>query len=499
MTVDMGRPEPLELAAGDTVHHDEHGDGRVLRVRNPSEPFGAAEIDFGNSVVRGIALRASKLHKVDAVDELHPEAGLPQGSTVELRRIRLTPASSIRPRPVRWTWDLRLPVGEVALTPGRGGIGKSTFHAWALAHLTLGTLPGTHYGQPRPGFIAATEDSWSRTIVPRLIAAGADLDLVYRVDVVTETDGEVSISLPRDMAQLEAEIERLGAVLLSVDPLLGVVSGVLDTHKDADVRQALTPLARLADRTGCTVVGNAHFNKSSGSDPMSLVMGSAAFGNVARAALGFARDTEAEDGSCVISQVKNNLGRVDLPSLRYTIEESFIDTEEGPASVGKLVMLGESDRSVADILRDRADDGEKSERDEAAEWLTGYLEDQGGSALAKDLFKAARADGIGERRLQRARAAAGVDAKRQGFGQGSVWTIRDTIRDVHDRRRGPVGNGANGVANGDPRSTVPPPGACRHGVEHGDQPDDFLNGKIRCVQCRADATTDTLTFTGGPS
>ena len=70
------------------------------------------------------------------------------------------------------------------------------------------------------------------------------------------------------------------------------------------------------------MLGNAHFNKSAGSDPLSLVMGSAAFGNVARAALGFARDTEAEDGSCVISQVKNNLGRLDLPSLRYRIDEA---------------------------------------------------------------------------------------------------------------------------------------------------------------------------------
>ena len=73
-------------------------------------------------------------------------------------------------------------------------------------------------------------------------------------------------------------------------------------------------------------------------------MGSAAFGNVARAALGFARDTEAEDGSCVISQAKNNLGRLDLPSLRYRIDPASVDTDEGPAEVGKLIMLGESDR-----------------------------------------------------------------------------------------------------------------------------------------------------------
>lgn len=368
------------------------------------------------------------------------------------RRVRLTPASSIKPRPVRWLWDQRVPAGELTLTPGRGGIGKSTCHAWLIAHLTKGTLPGAHYGRTKSCIIAATEDSWDRTIVPRLIVAGADLELVFRVDVVTETDDTMLISLPRDVDGLAEEITRLDVVLMSVDPLLGVVSGGLDTHKDADVRQALQPLVKLADQTGCAVLGNAHFNKSTGSDPLALVMGSAAFGNVARAALGFARDTDVEDGSCVISQVKNNLGRLDLPSLRYAIEEATLDTDEGPASVGRFVMLGESERSVADILNDRGEGQDSTERDEAAEWLTGYIADQGGTARAADVFKAAKADGIAERTLKRARKRAGVTSERSGFGQGSVWTLSPfgprLGRSGQQSEAGP--NDPNGGPNGTP-------------------------------------------------
>jgi hypothetical protein len=89
--------------------------------------------------------------------------------------------------------------------------------------------------------------------------------------------------------------------LLSVDPVMSVLSSGLEPHKDREVRLGLEPLGRLADRTGCVVLGNAHFNKSTGSDPLSMIIGSAAFGNVARAALGFARDIEAEDESCVVS------------------------------------------------------------------------------------------------------------------------------------------------------------------------------------------------------
>jgi hypothetical protein len=103
-------------------------------------------------------------------------------------------------------------------------------------------------------------------------------------------------------------------------------------------------------------------------------MGSAAFGNVARAALGFARDTEDDEGSCVISQVKNNLGRLDLPSLRYRIEGVFIDTKEGPAEIGHLIWLGESERSVADLLRGHE---KRTEREAAADWLCELLDHPG--------------------------------------------------------------------------------------------------------------------------
>jgi AAA domain len=361
------------------------------------------------------------------LDEFVPlELGDDDSPSVEtMRRIRLTPASEIKPRPVRWTWNGRIPAGEFTLTPGRGGIGKSTFHAWVVAHLTRGTLPGVHFGTPKPCIIAASEDSWARTIVPRLIAAGADTDLVYRVDVITETDLEVSISLPRDVEVLAEEVARIGAALLSVDPVMSVLANGLDSHKDADVRQALTPLARLADRTGCAVLGNAHFNKSSGSDPLSLVMGSAAFGNVARAALGFARDTEAEDESCVISQVKNNLGRLDLPSLRYRIDTAWIDTDEGQAEVGKLVMLGESDRSVADILRDRGHDADASDTDAAVEWLIMFLTEVavGGYAPAREILAAAAGEGISKTTLHRARKKARIRSTKAGFGGGWVWVL----------------------------------------------------------------------------
>jgi hypothetical protein len=342
------------------------------------------------------------------------------------RRLLLTPASTVRMRAVRWLWQDRIPAGAITVVPGREGIGKSLMLAWLAARITRGQLPGLHRHTPRPVIYAATEDSWAYTIAPRLYAAGADLDMVYRVDV--DQDGAIDqLTLPRDNTELAAEIEARGVALLAADPLLSLIHSGIDTHRDRELRTALEPLARLADATGCAVVGLAHFNKSATTDALNLITGSRAFSAVARAVLAIARDPLADDGSCVLSQAKNNLGRLDLPSLRYLISSAEVPTDEGPTYVGVLTFTGESDRTVTDILAEAATDpAERSERDEAAEWLTGYLASHGGAAPRDQIVKAARAEGIAERTLKRARTKAGVGSDRIGFPAKSVWTLPDT-------------------------------------------------------------------------
>jgi AAA domain len=98
----------------------------------------------------------------------------------------LTPASAIKPRRVCWLWDRRLALGTLALLAGREGVGKSMVAYWLAAMFTRGQLPCEFLGKPTAVLVAATEDSWSQTIVPRLIAADADLSRVYRVEIMTE-------------------------------------------------------------------------------------------------------------------------------------------------------------------------------------------------------------------------------------------------------------------------------------------------------------------------
>lgn len=347
------------------------------------------------------------------------EDGLPQ------RSLRITRASDIEPEPVDWAWldngEGRVPAGAMTVAAGREGTGKSSFGMWMAAQITRGTLPGAYHGRPRAVFYVAVEDSWKQTIVPRLIGADADLDLVYRVDAVEAEYGETTLSLPQDNSMMEKAIAEYDVALVVLDPLMSCIGKGIDTHRERDVRTALDPLARMADRTGAVLLGIAHFNKGSGTDPASLITGSGAFKNVPRAVFGFARDDDA--GHRVMTQAKNSLGRADLPSLAYTIETVEVPTKKGPAHVGRFLFLGESERSVDDILA-AGPDVDRSERAEAADWLRDYLTDQGGEASAKTVKAAAKADDISESTLKRAMSKAGVISEREGFGQGAVWRFK---------------------------------------------------------------------------
>ena len=339
------------------------------------------------------------------------------------RTVRLTPLDGVEPRPVRWLWNGRLPLGTLALVAGREGIGKSTFAYDLAARVTRGDLPGVFEGQPKGVLIAATEDSYAFTIVPRLMAAGADRSECYRVDVVTSEGFEGELSLPADIPQLERLALEVDAALLILDPLVSRLSTNLDTHKDAEVRQALEPLAGLAERAGLVVPGIIHVSKSPSTDPLTLITGSRAFGAVARAVFFAMRDPE-DDHHYLLGQPKNNLGRSDLPTLCYAIEETRVaETDEGPVFTARIAWQGESDRDVRDALEATSRGETRSKVEEATDWLGEYMESKGGFDLSEKVKVAGKRDGHSVSTLKRARQRLKVRAEPVGFPKRTYWAM----------------------------------------------------------------------------
>ena len=345
------------------------------------------------------------------------------------RSVTVTAASAITVRPVRWLEEGRLALGTLGLLGGREGVGKSLYAYTLAAAITRGTLSGVYHGLPRAVIVAATEDSWEHTIVPRLTGARADLDLVFRVDVVTPKGIDTTVSLPRDLAGLERIVREVEAALVLLDPMLSRLEGHLDTHKDADVRRALEPLVKLAGAADVCVLGIIHLNKNNSTDPLTLLMGSRAFAAVARSVLFVMTDPE-DEAVRLLGQPKNNLGRTDLPTRQFRIVEVKVgETAEGDVLTGKLEWLAETDRSITEAIEaGAASAGDRTATSKAAEWLHDFLSDQDSRCESAVIKREGRKAGHSADALKRARQRLRVTCTAGGFPRRTYWALPQSER-----------------------------------------------------------------------
>ena len=99
-------------------------------------------------------------------------------STVSPARTLFTRCSEITPEEVHWIWKCRIPLGEVTVVDGDPGTNKSVVMLTVAACITTGgELPGG--GRVSGGVLLLVgEDSVRKTVIKRLIAAGADVGRV---------------------------------------------------------------------------------------------------------------------------------------------------------------------------------------------------------------------------------------------------------------------------------------------------------------------------------
>jgi AAA domain len=143
-------------------------------------------------------------------------------------------ASDVPPEPTRWLWKGWLPLRNLSLLAGLPGLGKTTFAVQLAAEVTQGTLEGALHGQPADVLIASLEDAIAATLVPRFMAANADLTRVHFV--ACEKPGSV-LDLTAHLPQIDRLAQELDVRLLVVDPLVATLPAAkMSSHKDQDVR-----------------------------------------------------------------------------------------------------------------------------------------------------------------------------------------------------------------------------------------------------------------------
>lgn len=338
------------------------------------------------------------------------------------RAVVLACGTDLKPEPVRWLWRDWLALGKLHILAGAPGQGKTTLALAMAATVTVGGhWPDGTRCERGNILVWSGEDDHADTLLPRLLAAGADRARCYFVEGTRGEDGALEPFDPaHDLPRLQEAVQKIGGVrLLIVDPIVSAVVG--DSHKNTEVRRALQPVVDLASACGFAVLGITHFSKGGqGTDPAQRVVGSVAFTAVARVVLVAAKvkgEGEAEDRR-ILARSKSNLGPDD-GGFEYRLEQR----EPLPGLFASCVAWG---RTVTGTARELlTDPNEVADCDtlDVIGFLRGLLAD--GPMTAKDVFKDADGAGYSRDQIKRASLKLGVEKEKTGMGGGWVWVLPD--------------------------------------------------------------------------
>jgi hypothetical protein len=244
--------------------------------------------------------RANAEHRLEAAlaEKL---AALEEGER-EGNRLVVVRASELEEKPIEWLWKGRFQRGAINLFVSPPKSGKSTLTAMMAATVSKGApwphgpkLPSEKLTCAELGDVVMVcyEDDLERTVLPRLKAAQADMERIHFVRGIARPAagkrGDTSLQ-PVDLAKhfdaIAELVQRTGAKLLVVDPVMSGFAAGKDTNADNEVRAVLGPFVTLAEQTRVCVVFVTHTNKRGEGTALDSAMGSRAFTGLPRAVMG---------------------------------------------------------------------------------------------------------------------------------------------------------------------------------------------------------------------
>ncbi|MDP6063348.1 MAG: AAA family ATPase, partial [SAR202 cluster bacterium] len=348
-------------------------------------------------------------------------------------RLLVTTLSGVKPEEVNWLWPGRIPRGKNTLLAGDAGLGKSYLSLDIAARVSRGgTWPDGGNVVEGDVLIVTAEDGLADTVRPRLDNLGADVSRVHHIDVtVSNAEALESLSLDKHLRLLEVEIAERNAILLIIDPMTAFVRGK-DSHKASDVRQLLTPVVSMAERTGCAVLTIQHLNKRSFEhNALYRVSSSADFVAVARSAFLVAPHPD-DDARRVFGSIKSNLS-APPEVLGFRFNDDVFDWEPTPVDI-----------KMSDVLSQPEPPKERFALVEAVEFLVELLAD--GPIAVQQVRKEAKSAGISMATLRRAKYSKGVKSQKVSVGKEGDGHWEWSLPQVHPR----VGVGGRGdISAGD--------------------------------------------------
>ena len=336
-------------------------------------------------------------------------------------------ASEIAPERVDWLWPGRIARGKHTCFAGEPGTGKSQLATDIEARITMGAEWPCGEGRAPQGsiIILSAEDGEADTIVPRLLAAGADLGRVHIISAVRiEDKGRRSFNLRADLNLLERKIVDLGDVgLIRIDPISAYL-GKTDSHNNAEVRGVLEPIAEMAERMRIAILSITHFSKTGAASTTKALhrfIGSIAFVGAPRAAFAVIEDSSDTERRLLL-HAKNNLA-APPQGLAFRLKQTMVGDLGKGIVASRVEWEQEPVRITADeaLAAEAADAADTSSGVEAENFLTELLAE--GPVQAKQVRADVEAAALSWSTVKRAKARLGIKAEKDGMEGGWSWSL----------------------------------------------------------------------------
>lgn len=333
---------------------------------------------------------------------------------------------------VTWIWEGKIAEGKINLISGEPDTGKTNLGMDIIARITKGDCWPFSTDAANPGhvLVLSSEDGSADTLIPRLMAYGADLSKVHRIRGLTEgTSNSDEDSQKIDKVTTSALIKSLRQSLnkqdkvrmIFIDPLSAYLD-VRNAHSEAEIRSALEPLSDFAEEYEIAILAVAHVNKSGTDNAMDKISGSKGIVAQARSCyMAIKASTELGELDNYFAKVKVNISNPEASEgLTYRIESEVIQNSAGEdIEISKVRWTGTCPDIASQILKKRSRDMGHKQLVSAELWLVEFLEDR--PRKAADVRIAGQAAGHSDRTLDRARNDLGFTSQRIGFGGNTVW------------------------------------------------------------------------------
>jgi hypothetical protein len=333
--------------------------------------------------------------------------------------VRLSRANEFIEAPIHWLWAGRIPIGQTTIIEGDPGTAKSQLTIALAAHISTGlSWPDGAICEQAHVLMANAEDPEEEVIIPRLKAAGANLDNVF----ILSSSDKGSFTIPDNVETIHQRLKAEGVKLFVIDPFEAFLSNAVDSYRNHHIRRALRTLEGMAKDLNLAVVIVRHLTKDSQRSAIYRGTGSIGIIGAARAGYNVSKDP-ANPSRSILTAVKLNWAKPKA-ALAYKIVDLSWSTKDGEAiETSRIEWDGEVEVKADDLsyADPTISPGEVSD---AITFIRSELE--GGALSVRELFATASRLGIAKKSLYRAARVMGIIKRREG-GLGSdghwVWEM----------------------------------------------------------------------------